>query len=198
MGRKKISISRILDERTRQVTFAKRRFGLMKKAYELSVLCDCEVALMVFSASGKLFQYASGDMDRTLLRFTDHGPATQSLTNGDILQALCKKEHGRCEPPGQLTSRPANQAGPPPARQFNAMLTTHHHMDHSRVVLPGPSLASLGPLVPSPVWGGAGEGQRGTPSEFTLGRADHFCSSLACLLPWQLHWLTRAAPWPQT
>jgi hypothetical protein len=41
MGRKKIEIQRIADERNRQVTFAKRKFGLLKKAYELSVLCDC-------------------------------------------------------------------------------------------------------------------------------------------------------------
>ncbi len=34
MGRKKIQITRIADERNRQVTFTKRKFGLMKKAYE--------------------------------------------------------------------------------------------------------------------------------------------------------------------
>lgn len=64
MGRKKIQISRIADERNRQVenkfflhflnfyfqvTFTKRKFGLMKKAYELSVLCDCEIALIIFN-----------------------------------------------------------------------------------------------------------------------------------------------------
>ncbi|KJH51680.1 SRF-type transcription factor [Dictyocaulus viviparus] len=38
------------------VTFTKRKFGLMKKAYELSVLCDCEIALIVFNSTNKLFQ----------------------------------------------------------------------------------------------------------------------------------------------
>ncbi|CAB1320879.1 unnamed protein product, partial [Coregonus sp. 'balchen'] len=66
MGRKKIQIQRITDERNRQVTFTKRKFGLMKKAYELSVLCDCEIALIIFNHSNKLFQYASTDMDKTL------------------------------------------------------------------------------------------------------------------------------------
>ncbi|EYC10832.1 hypothetical protein Y032_0053g2316 [Ancylostoma ceylanicum] len=56
MGRKKIQITRIQDERNRQVTFTKRKFGLMKKAYELSVLCDCEIALIVFNSTNKLFQ----------------------------------------------------------------------------------------------------------------------------------------------
>ncbi|NWH15497.1 MEF2B factor, partial [Grus americana] len=68
MGRKKIQISRILDQRNRQVTFTKRKFGLMKKAYELSVLCDCEIALIIFNSTNRLFQYASTDMDKTLKR----------------------------------------------------------------------------------------------------------------------------------
>ncbi|CAI6353719.1 unnamed protein product [Macrosiphum euphorbiae] len=40
MGRKKIIIFKITDDRTRFVKFKKRNFGVMKKAYELSVLCD--------------------------------------------------------------------------------------------------------------------------------------------------------------
>lgn len=70
MGRKKIQIARISDERNRQVTFTKRKFGLMKKAYELSVLCDCELAVIIFNSHGKLFQYASNDMDKVLLKYT--------------------------------------------------------------------------------------------------------------------------------
>uniref|UniRef100_A0A4W4HJB3 MADS-box domain-containing protein n=1 Tax=Electrophorus electricus TaxID=8005 RepID=A0A4W4HJB3_ELEEL len=72
MGRKKIQITRIMDERNRQVTFTKRKFGLMKKAYELSVLCDCEIALIIFNSSNKLFQYASTDMDKVLLKYTEY------------------------------------------------------------------------------------------------------------------------------
>jgi hypothetical protein len=41
------------------VTFSKRRRGLFKKAEELSILCDAEVGLVVFSATGKLFHFAS-------------------------------------------------------------------------------------------------------------------------------------------
>ena len=39
-----------------QVTFTKRKFGLMKKAYELSVLCECEIALIIFNSNNKLHQ----------------------------------------------------------------------------------------------------------------------------------------------
>ncbi|KAL4614920.1 hypothetical protein ACB092_07G087600, partial [Castanea dentata] len=59
MTRKKIQIKKIDNTTARQVTFSKRRRGLFKKAYELSTLCDAEIALMVFSATGKLFDYAS-------------------------------------------------------------------------------------------------------------------------------------------
>lgn len=71
MGRKKIKIQTIVDERNRQVTFLKRKYGLMKKAYELSVLCDCEIALIIFNSNNKLVQYASTDMDKILLKYTE-------------------------------------------------------------------------------------------------------------------------------
>ncbi|XP_020556387.1 myocyte-specific enhancer factor 2A-like isoform X2 [Oryzias latipes] len=99
MGRKKIQITRIVDERNRQVTFMKRKFGLMKKAYELSVLCDCEIALIIFNGSNKLFQYASTDMDKVLLKYTEYNEPHESRTNSDIVEALNKKEHRGCESP---------------------------------------------------------------------------------------------------
>lgn len=92
MGRKKIQISRITDERNRQVTFTKRKFGLMKKAYELSVLCNCEIALIIFNNSNRLFQYASSDMDKVLLKYTEYSEPHESRTNSDIQEALNKKE----------------------------------------------------------------------------------------------------------
>lgn len=58
-GRGKIEIKRIENTTNRQVTFCKRRNGLLKKAYELSVLCDAEVALIVFSTRGRLYEYAN-------------------------------------------------------------------------------------------------------------------------------------------
>ncbi|EAY84099.1 hypothetical protein OsI_05482 [Oryza sativa Indica Group] len=54
---------RIEDATSRQVTFSKRRSGLLKKAFELSVLCDAEVALIVFSPRGRLYQFASASSE---------------------------------------------------------------------------------------------------------------------------------------
>lgn len=59
MGRGRIEIKRIENNTSRQVTFCKRRNGLLKKAHEISVLCDAEVAVIVFSPKGKLYEYAT-------------------------------------------------------------------------------------------------------------------------------------------
>ena len=67
------------------MTFNKRKFGVMKKAYELSVLCDCEIALIIFSSSNKLYQYASTDMDKVLLKYTEYNEPHESLTNKNII-----------------------------------------------------------------------------------------------------------------
>lgn len=60
----------------------------MKKAYELSVLCDCEIALIIFSSSNKLYQYASTDMDKVLLKYTEYNEPHESLTNKNIIEVL--------------------------------------------------------------------------------------------------------------
>ncbi|GLU18550.1 hypothetical protein SLE2022_348440 [Rubroshorea leprosula] len=69
MGRGKVELKRIENPTNRQVTFSKRRNGLLKKAFELSILCDAEVALLIFSPSAKIYQFASHDMDRTISRY---------------------------------------------------------------------------------------------------------------------------------
>ncbi|CAL9136375.1 MADS-box transcription factor 29-like isoform X1 [Musa acuminata AAA Group] len=59
MGRGKIEIKKIENPTNRQVTFSKRRGGLLKKANELAVLCDAQVGVIIFSSSGKMFEYCS-------------------------------------------------------------------------------------------------------------------------------------------
>ncbi|RVX01119.1 Agamous-like MADS-box protein AGL14 [Vitis vinifera] len=59
MVRGKTQMRRIENATSRQVTFSKRRNGLFKKAFELSVLCDAEVALIIFSPRGKLYEFSS-------------------------------------------------------------------------------------------------------------------------------------------
>ena len=56
------------------------------QAYELSVLCDCEIAVIIFNSNNKLFQYASTDMDKVLLKYTEYNEPHESRTNNDIVE----------------------------------------------------------------------------------------------------------------
>ncbi|KAH1234423.1 Agamous-like MADS-box protein AGL21 [Glycine max] len=69
MGRGKIVIERIDNSTSRQVTFSKRRKGLIKKAKELAILCDAQVGLVIFSSTGKLYEYASTSMKSLIERY---------------------------------------------------------------------------------------------------------------------------------
>ncbi|WMV12683.1 hypothetical protein MTR67_006068 [Solanum verrucosum] len=69
MGRGKIVIQRIDNTTSRQVTFSKRRNGLLKKAKELAILCDAQVGLIVFSSTGKLYEFANNSMRSTIDRY---------------------------------------------------------------------------------------------------------------------------------
>jgi MADS-box transcription enhancer factor 2 len=52
------------------LALCKRKLALFKKAYELSCLCECEVGILIRSGNGRWYDYATGDMDELLLRFT--------------------------------------------------------------------------------------------------------------------------------
>ncbi|KAJ8761932.1 hypothetical protein K2173_006534 [Erythroxylum novogranatense] len=85
MGRGKIEIKRIENTTNRQVTFCKRRNGLLKKAYELSVLCDAEVALIVFSSRGRLYEYANNSVKSTIERYKK--ACADSSNSGSVSEA---------------------------------------------------------------------------------------------------------------
>ncbi|XP_051141153.1 MADS-box transcription factor 23-like isoform X2 [Andrographis paniculata] len=70
MGRGKIVIQRINNSTSRQVTFSKRRNGLLKKAKELAILCDAEVGVIIFSSTGKLHEYSSSSMKSVVERYS--------------------------------------------------------------------------------------------------------------------------------
>ncbi|XP_062212444.1 MADS-box transcription factor 34-like [Phragmites australis] len=89
MGRGKVVMQRIENKTSRQVTFAKRRNGLLKKAYELSILCDAEVALVVFSHAGRLYQFSSAsNIVKTLERYQRYiyASADAAVPSSDEMQ----------------------------------------------------------------------------------------------------------------
>ncbi|KAG8642789.1 MADS-box transcription factor 23 isoform X1 [Manihot esculenta] len=81
MGRGKIVIRRIDNSTSRQVTFSKRRKGLIKKAKELAILCDAEVGLAIFSSSGKLYEFASTSMKSVIDRYNKAKEENQPFMN---------------------------------------------------------------------------------------------------------------------
>ncbi|XP_057480638.1 truncated transcription factor CAULIFLOWER D-like isoform X3 [Actinidia eriantha] len=84
MGRGRVQLQRIENKINRQVTFSKRRIGLLKKAHEISVLCEAEVGLIIFSPKGKLFEYATdASMERILERYERHSYAERQLIATD-------------------------------------------------------------------------------------------------------------------
>ncbi|XP_042396656.1 MADS-box transcription factor 6-like [Zingiber officinale] len=80
MGRGRVELRRIENKTNRQVTFSKRRGGLLKKAHELSVLCDAEIAVIIFSSRGNLFEFGSGEIYKTIERYQSHRYAAQEIT----------------------------------------------------------------------------------------------------------------------
>ena len=60
MGRKKLAMQKIANPHSRQVTFTKRKDGIIKKASELSILCGANVGLIMFSPKGRLITFANG------------------------------------------------------------------------------------------------------------------------------------------
>ncbi|XP_009384304.2 agamous-like MADS-box protein MADS3 [Musa acuminata AAA Group] len=87
MGRGRVELKRIENKINRQVTFSKRRNGLLKKAYELSVLCDAEIALIIFSSRGKLFEFASSEITKTIERYQSYQYASQLPADDQETQA---------------------------------------------------------------------------------------------------------------
>ncbi|KAG7571767.1 Transcription factor MADS-box [Arabidopsis suecica] len=81
MGRGKTVIQKIDDSTSRQVTFSKRRKGLIKKAKELAILCDAEVCLIIFSSTDKLYDFASSSVKSTIERFNATKMEQQQLLN---------------------------------------------------------------------------------------------------------------------
>merc|ERR1711939_814079 len=77
MGRRKIDIAYLTDDRVRKVTFCKRKGGLFKKADDLSKLCGVEVAVMIV-AENKTQHFATSDLERIVTKF-------QALNSGQPL-----------------------------------------------------------------------------------------------------------------
>ncbi|KAJ0920358.1 putative transcription factor MADS-type1 family [Helianthus annuus] len=92
MGRVKLKIKRLENISNRQVTFSKRRNGILKKAKELSVLCDIDIILLLFSPTGKptLFTGQRSNIDEVIAKFARLTPQERAKRKLESLEALKK------------------------------------------------------------------------------------------------------------
>ncbi|KAF3636718.1 putative deacetylvindoline O-acetyltransferase-like [Capsicum annuum] len=95
MGRGKITIRRIDNSTSRQVTFSKRRNGLLKKAKELAILCDAEVGVIIFSSTSKLHDYANTSTENYAIWSRSMHIALLGQNKLGIVDGTLKKERFR-------------------------------------------------------------------------------------------------------
>ncbi|KIW03966.1 uncharacterized protein PV09_04800 [Verruconis gallopava] len=110
MGRRKIEIKAIKDDRNRSVTFLKRKGGLFKKAYELSVLCQVDVAVIIFGHNKKLYEFSSGDINEAIGRYQYYGGAHEHKGPEDFRD---KKDGGSDDEDDDAEELPRESRSPP-------------------------------------------------------------------------------------
>ncbi|KAJ1688386.1 hypothetical protein LUZ63_019776 [Rhynchospora breviuscula] len=83
--RGRVQLRRIEDKTSRQVRFSKRRSGLFNKAFMLATLCDAEVALLVFSPAGRLYEYSSSSsIEETYTRYKEFTLVENGVNNRNV------------------------------------------------------------------------------------------------------------------
>ncbi|AQK48490.1 agamous-like MADS-box protein AGL65 isoform X2 [Zea mays] len=92
MGRVKLKIKRLENNSGRQVTYSKRRSGILKKAKELSILCDIDLMLIMFSPTDKP-TICIGDrstLEEVVAKYTQLTPQERAKRKLESLEALKK------------------------------------------------------------------------------------------------------------
>ncbi|KAJ3687474.1 hypothetical protein LUZ61_016638 [Rhynchospora tenuis] len=92
MGRNKLKIQKLETTGGRQVTYSKRRTGIIKKARELSILCDVDVLLLIFSTTGKpsLCLGEKSKFEDVINRYAGLSPQERNKRKMESLEALKK------------------------------------------------------------------------------------------------------------
>ncbi|XP_073226838.1 agamous-like MADS-box protein AGL65 isoform X3 [Cicer arietinum] len=93
MGRVKLKIKKLESTSNRHVTYSKRKSGILKKAKELSILCDIDILLLMFSPTGKptLLQGERGNMEEIIAKFAQLSPQERAKSRKmESLEALKK------------------------------------------------------------------------------------------------------------
>ncbi|OAL44152.1 hypothetical protein IQ07DRAFT_649589 [Pyrenochaeta sp. DS3sAY3a] len=148
MGRRKIEIKAIKDDRNRSVTFLKRKGGLFKKAHELSVLCSVDVAVIIFGHNKKLYEFSSGDINETIGRYQYYGGVHEHKGPEDFMG----KKDGDDDDDDDDEGAPPRDSHTPPEHHM-----MQHHMQHSQFQ----HIRNTAPSMSPPIGNGVPFQQRG-------------------------------------
>ncbi|KAL0416712.1 UNVERIFIED_CONTAM: Agamous-like MADS-box protein [Sesamum latifolium] len=90
MGRVKLKIQKLESLSSRQVTYGKRRAGILKKAQEISVLCDIDIILLMFSPTGKpsIFRGQRSNLDEMIAKYAQLTPKERAKRRLESLETL--------------------------------------------------------------------------------------------------------------
>ncbi|KAK3945448.1 hypothetical protein QBC46DRAFT_117820 [Diplogelasinospora grovesii] len=154
MGRRKIEIKAIKDDRNRSVTFLKRKGGLFKKAHELSVLCSVDVAVIIFGTNKKLYEFSSGDMHQLITKYTYHGGPNEHKGPADFNGGVDEDDDDEDGTPPQSDGMEPHMLPP----HFQSQPPFPPHIRHST--------PSASPPIPNGVFG-AHPGGHGVPRGHT-------------------------------
>lgn len=110
--RRKIEIKFIQDKSRRHITFSKRKAGIMKKAYELSVLTGTQVLLLVVSETGLVYTFTTPKL-QPLVTKSEGKNLIQACLNApdEPHEAQQQQQQQQMHDPQQV---PMPQPGPPP------------------------------------------------------------------------------------
>ncbi|KAF3919609.1 hypothetical protein ABW20_dc0103860 [Dactylellina cionopaga] len=140
MGRRKIEIKAIKDDRNRSVTFLKRKGGLFKKAYELSVLCSADVAIIIFGNNKKLYEFSSANIDEIIERRTYFGLPHERKGPDDYQGKGGASDGEDDEDDNPDISNGMRQSNSPPMHQRTNSIPYNVNMPH-RHLTPQPTLS---------------------------------------------------------
>ncbi|KAK4533904.1 hypothetical protein CCYA_CCYA20G4786 [Cyanidiococcus yangmingshanensis] len=125
MTRGRVTLELLKDEKARNTTFSKRKNGLFKKVLELSILCDCEIGIVIFNHNGKLVEYSSKGSESLLeliRRWGAYTGSVESKSNVTALQPSAGRYEQRCPrwtvqpvPPASESARVRQNQGSPRA-----------------------------------------------------------------------------------
>lgn len=125
--RRKIEIKFIQEKSRRHITFSKRKAGIMKKAYELSVLTGTQVLLLVVSETGLVYTFTTPKLQplvtrpegKNLIQACLNAPEETSADDEDAQTTAPQQQGAPQQVPGAAEQAPHSQSQlpPPPPHQ---------------------------------------------------------------------------------